>query len=78
MISLVDLLIRNVPGRVIDALRARARERGRSVQAEALDALQQGLGPVGASLLAWLRTVAEPTIDVEAGLKAIREARDER
>jgi plasmid stability protein len=78
MISPMDLLIRNVPAHILDALRARARERGRSVQAEALDALQHGVKPMGQSLLEWLRSVANPEIDVEAGLNAIREMRDER
>jgi plasmid stability protein len=78
MLSLVNILIRNVPARVLDALRSRARERGRSVQAEALDLLQAGLKPMGRSLVEWLETVANPDIDVEVGLKAIREQRDER
>jgi plasmid stability protein len=78
MISSVNILIRNVPAHVLDALRSRARERGRSVQAEALDALQAGLQPMGRSLVEWLHTVADPDIDVEVGLKAIREQRDER
>jgi plasmid stability protein len=78
MISVVDLLIRNIPPHFPDALRARARERGRSVQAEALDVLQQGIQPMGRSLVEWLRTVADANIDVEAGLKAIREERDGR
>jgi plasmid stability protein len=74
----MDLLIRNIPAPILDALRARARERGRSVQAEALEALAVGVQPMGRSLLHWLRMVADPGIDVEAGLKAIRETRDER
>ncbi len=74
----MDLLIRNVPAHILDALRARARERGRSVQAEALDALQHGVKPRGQSLLEWLRTVGNPDIDVEAGLNVIRGMRDER
>lgn len=78
MLSSVNILIRNVPAHVLDALRSRARERGRSVQAEALDALQAGLKPMGRSLVEWLHTVADPDIDVKAGLKAIREQRDER
>jgi plasmid stability protein len=78
MISSVDILIRNVPGHVLDALRSRARERGRSVQAEALDALRAGLRPMGRSLVEWLHTIAEPGIDVEVGLKTIREQRQDR
>jgi len=74
----MDLLIRNIPAPILDALRARARERGRSVQAEALDALAIGVQPMGHSLLQWLKSVADPAIDVEAGLKAIRETRDAR
>jgi plasmid stability protein len=78
MISTVDLLIRNLPAHVLETLRSRARERGRSVQAEALDALQAGLKPIGRSLVEWLETVADPGIDVELGLRAIREERDAR
>jgi hypothetical protein len=33
---------------------------------------------MGRSLLGWLRTVADADIDVEAGVNAIRETRDER
>jgi plasmid stability protein len=74
----VDLLIRDVPQHVLDALRARAKEHGRSVQAVALDALQRGAEPIGRSLFEWLPTVANPDVDVEAGLKAIRDMRSER
>ncbi len=78
MISPMNILIRNVPAHVLDALRSRAHERGRSVQAEALDALEAGLRPRGRYLVEWLHTVADPDIDVAAGLKTIREQRDER
>ncbi len=78
MISCVDLLIRNIPPQVMDALRARAREDHRSIQVEALAALTRGVAPLGASLLDWLRTVADANADVAAGLSAIREARDGR
>jgi len=74
----MDILIRNVPVHILDALRSRALERGRSVQAEALDALHAGLQPMGRSLVEWLHTVAEPGIEVDLGLEAIREARDVR
>jgi plasmid stability protein len=74
----MDILIRNVPAHVLDALRSRARERGRSVQAEALDLLQSGLRPMGRSLMEWLETVANPNVDVDVGLTAIREQREER
>ncbi|MGD0471632.1 MAG: antitoxin [Candidatus Velthaea sp.] len=74
----MDLLIRNIPAAILGALRARARERGRSVQAEALEALAIGIQPMGDSLFEWLKRVADPGIDVEAGLKAIRATRDER
>jgi metal-sulfur cluster biosynthetic enzyme len=33
---------------------------------------------MGHSLVEWLHTVADPDIDVEVGLKTIREQRDER
>ncbi len=33
---------------------------------------------MGPSLVEWLHIVADPAIDVEAGLKAIHEQRDER
>ena len=73
-----DLLIRNVPAKTLAALKDRARQRGRSVQAEALDALTAGAQPIGRALVAWLQTVRRSDIDTEAGIAAIREARDER
>ncbi len=48
------------------------------VDAEALGTLQPRAEPAGRTLLGWLRTIADPDIDVAAGLKALREARDER
>lgn len=74
----MDLLIRNIPAHVLDALRSRARERGRSVAAEALETLRLGVEPVGPSVLNWLRSVANPEIDADAAIAAIRTARDER
>jgi len=73
-----DLLIRNVPAETLDSLKLRAKQHGRSLQAEALEALQKGAEPIGVGLVAWLRTIRNENIDVDAGLRAIREARDER
>jgi len=73
-----DILIRNVPTRTLDALRTRARRRGRSVQAEALELLEQATQPVGAALVDWLAERRVPGVEVRAAITAIREARDAR
>lgn len=73
-----DLLIRNVPKKTLDGLKARARRHGRSVQAEALDLLERSSEPAGASMLEWLSRVREPGMRAASGVKAIREMRDER
>jgi plasmid stability protein len=78
---MADLLIRNVPTPVLDALKERARRRGHSVQTEALEALKLGAQPTGVGLVAWLKTIRPPNAteaDVEAFTAAIREGRDER
>ncbi len=77
-ISMGDLLIRNVPRRTLDALKARAQRRGRSVQAEALELLEQAEQPAGAALVEWLKANRTPGVDVQAALRALREDRDSR
>lgn len=86
MISrMADLLIRNVPPQVLDTIKERARVRGSSVQAEALEALTAGAEPTGVGLVAWLKTVRpkgltpdEIAAAVASGVKSIREDRDRR
>ncbi len=72
----MKLVIAHLPAHVGDALRARARERGQMVAAEALAIRERKIEPAGASMLRWLRSVADPAIDVDAALAAIRAARD--
>jgi plasmid stability protein len=74
----MDIVIRNVPADTLEALRARAREHGRTIAAEALEILRVGVEPAGPSMLRWLRSVADSAIDPAAALAAIRAARDER
>lgn len=80
MISrMADLLLRNVPPKTFDALKERARIRKRSMQAEALDALERGVEmTVGASLIAWAKTIDAEKVDFEPAVRFIREMRDER
>ncbi len=73
-----DLLIRNVPAATLEALKARAQRRGRSVQAEALELLDQVRLPAGTMLVDWLRKHRTGRVDAQAAIAAIREARDER
>jgi len=82
---MADLLIRNVPPQVLDTIKERARARGSSVQAEALEALKAGAEPTGVGLVAWLKTVRpkglapdEIAAAVTYGIKSIREDRDRR
>lgn len=82
---MADLLIRNVPPQVLDTIKERARVRGSSVQAEALEALTAGTAPSGVGLVAWLKTVRptgltpdEIASAVAAGVKSIRDDRDRR
>jgi plasmid stability protein len=75
---MADLLIRNVPATTLAVLKDRAKLRGRSVQAEALEALTAGARPTGKDLVAWLKTIRPAVGDPDAGIAAIREARDER
>lgn len=72
------MLIRNVPKRTVDALRARARRRGSSLQAEALAALERASAPAGDTLGQWLETVKEPGLEARFGIAGIRNARAER
>lgn len=74
-----DLLIRNVPKRTLDSLKAAAKRHHRSVQAEVLEVLERATVPAGTALLEWLEQTREPRVrDSSAGIRAIREARDER
>jgi hypothetical protein len=75
---MADLLIRNVPVQTLSALKERARRRGRSLQAEALEALQLGAQPAGRGLVAWMQPLRPANGDPDAGTAAIREARDQR
>jgi len=78
-ISVADLLLRNVPPKTLDALRARARARRRSVAAEALDVLEAGVDmTVGETVLAWAKTVRDSQIDFAPTIAFVRETRDER
>jgi plasmid stability protein len=82
MISqMADLLIRNVPAQTLEAIKERAKQHGRSVQAEALEALKIGAQPTGIGLVAWLKTVRPPNVmqaDIDAFTASIREDRDSR
>lgn len=73
-----DILIRGLPKRTVDGLKARARRHGRSMQAEIIEILDRSSAPVGESLLAWLGKTREPGLRGSAGIAAIRQARDER
>jgi len=79
---MADIRLRNVPKETIALLETRAARSGRSLNAEALEALQIGARPTGAELVAWLKTVRPPISDVDAEAaaaavtKAIREDRD--
>lgn len=82
MIShMTDLLIRNVPAQTLDAIKARAKEHHRSVQAEALETLKRGAQPTGVGLVAWLKTVRPANAteaDLASAIASIREDRDSR
>ena len=73
-----NLLIRDVPARTMSALKARAKQHRRSVQAEVLDILQSSGVPAGDALLHWLQAVRQSGIPSSRGIAAIRQARDER
>ncbi len=77
-IKMADLLIRNVPVKILAVLKARARRHHRSLQAEALDTLQQSAHPGGAGLVGWLADVRPTGAEERPGVNAIRQARDER
>jgi plasmid stability protein len=73
-----DILIRNVPEVTVARLKARAKRHGRSLQAEALAALEAE-GPYSGTALVneldWLRGQGKLDFDVEAALAALREDR---
>lgn len=73
-----DLLIRNVPKRTLDSLKARAKQKHRSVQAEALEVLESVNLTAGDRMLAWLEVHPQPGLQSGPGLRAIREDRDMR
>lgn len=73
-----DLLIRNVPQRTLESLKARARSHERSLQAEVMNILEQAAIPAGDRMIAWLQTVEKPGLKSEPGIDAIREDRDTR
>ena len=75
---MTDILIRNVPAKTLAVLQDRAKQRGRSVQVEALEALTIGTQATGQTFLAWLKSVRTEHIDDAPAIAAIREARDER
>ncbi len=80
MISVMgDLLLRNVPLKTLDALKARARSHSRSVQVEALELLERGVeSAAGPSLLAWAKTIRDSSVELEHAKRFVREMRDER
>lgn len=73
---MADLLLRNVPATLLDALETRASENNRSVEAEALELLERNVHKTaGASLLAWAKTVRTAEVDTNIALRFIREMR---
>ncbi|HXB82231.1 MAG TPA: hypothetical protein VNU22_02625 [Candidatus Acidoferrum sp.] len=73
-----DILIRNVPDATVARLKTRAKRNGRSLQAEALAALQAE-GPYSGTALVneldGLRERGQLNFDVDAALAALREDR---
>jgi plasmid stability protein len=73
-----DILIRNVPDATVARLKTRAKRNGRSLQAEALAALQAE-GPYSGTALVHeldgLRERGQLNFDVDAALAALREDR---
>ncbi len=73
-----DILIRNVPEATVARLKARAKRNGRSLQAEALAALQAE-GPYSGTAflneLARLREQGQWNFEVDAALAGLREDR---
>ncbi|MFY9740278.1 MAG: hypothetical protein WAK11_14685 [Candidatus Cybelea sp.] len=73
-----DILIRNVPEATVARLKTRAKRNGRSLQAEALAALQAE-GPYSGTALVneldRLREQGQLNFDVDAALAALREDR---
>jgi len=76
--SMGDILIRKVPEATVARLKARAKRNGRSLQAEALAALEAGgrhSGDAFLDELARLRASKKIRFDVTAALAALREDR---
>jgi plasmid stability protein len=74
-----DILIRNVPEVTVARLKARAKRHGRSLQAEALAALEAE-GPYSGTALVneldRLRGQGKLDFDIDAALAALREDRE--
>lgn len=73
-----DILIRNVPEATVAKLKARAKRHGRSLQAEALAALEaEGpySGTAFVNLVEELRAAGKLEFDLPSALKALREDR---
>lgn len=75
---MTDILIRNVPQATVDKLKARAKRHARSLQAEALAALQieaPHSGDAFIRTLERLRSAGQASFDVRAALTMLREDR---
>ena len=74
---MADILIRNVPAETIAKLKQRARRRGRSLQAEALEALESDAhsGDVFVDEVERLRSEGRLSFDLSRALEALREDR---
>jgi len=77
---MAQLLVRNVPDSVVQALKQRARENGRSAEAEHRAALEQAFAPPAEDVWAALRRAREETRGrvFTPSEVLIREMRDER
>jgi len=76
---MTDVLIRNVPPSTVAELKRRAKRHGRSLQAEALAALEAGgrcTGDAFVSELEHLRSEGKLNFDAGAALQALREDRN--
>lgn len=73
---MADILIRNVPPAMVRKLEARAKRYGRSLEAEALAALENATAYSGDTFIELLenaRAKNELTFDVDLALAALRE-----